>query len=221
MFWWYVPFLSFYISTFMSRAIPKICSSVCRFLLTRVSALSPVIERVSPQVQGQYSVIQEQPFDGKCSSFGPRGDAPRWNHRTILDVEILLARSGGFKDLKVVKMKPLATVCSSLPKELDEKMAELLLRISRRRNGGLCTIGSGSTWPKEVDEKVAELHFQILYTEIFFVVVTWISPGVPSAGFTRHKKSELRAHQIKFDGHLAQKSELSSHQKARMCDLPV
>ena len=57
-------------------------------------------ERVSPQVQGQYSVIQEQPFDGKCSSFGPRGDAPRWNHRTIFDVGIVLARSGAFKDFR-------------------------------------------------------------------------------------------------------------------------
>ena len=42
--------------------------------------------------------------------------------------------------------------------------------------------------PKELDEKVAELHFQVLSTEFFFPVVTWISPGVPSAGFTRHKK---------------------------------
>ena len=47
--------------------------------------------------------------------------------------------------------------------------------------------------PKELDEKVAELLFQVVGTEIFFPVVTWISPGVPSAGFTRHKKSELRA----------------------------
>ena len=55
--------------------------------------------------------------------------------------------------------------------------------------------------PKELGEKVAELHFQVLGAEIFFLVVTWISPGVPSAGFTRHKKSELRANQMarKFD----------------------
>ena len=51
-------------------------------------------------------------------------------------------------------------------------------------------------WPKELDEKVAVLHFQVLGTELFFPVVTWISPGVASAGFTRHKKSELRAHQM-------------------------
>ena len=50
--------------------------------------------------------------------------------------------------------------------------------------------------PKELDEKVAELLFQVVGTELFFLVVTWISPGVPSAGFTRHKKSELRAHQM-------------------------
>ena len=80
---------------------------MCRFIHTRVSALAAVTERVSPQVQEQYSVIQEQPFDGQCSSFGPCEDAPRWNHRTIFDVEIVLARSGGFKDLEVVKMKPL------------------------------------------------------------------------------------------------------------------
>ena len=42
--------------------------------------------------------------------------------------------------------------------------------------------------PKELDEKVAELHFQVLSTKFFFPVVTWISPGVPSAGFTQHKK---------------------------------
>ena len=51
---------------------------------------------------------------------------------------------------------------------------------------------------------------------------TWISPGVPSAGFTRHKKSELRAHQMARNcgvpGSLRTKSELSSHQMARMCD---
>ena len=31
---------------------------------------------------------------------------------------------------------------------------------------------------KELDEKVAELLFQVVGTEIFFPVVTWISPGV-------------------------------------------
>ena len=50
--------------------------------------------------------------------------------------------------------------------------------------------------PKELDEKVAELHFQVLSTKFFLPVVTWISPGVPSAGFTRHKKSTLRAYQM-------------------------
>ena len=116
----------------MSRAIPKICSSVCQFIHTRVSALSAVTERVSPQVQGQYSVIQEQPFDGRCSSFGPREDAVRWNHRTIFDVEIVLARSGGFKDLDVVKMKPLRLwprCVRHCRKSSMKKMAELLLRI--------------------------------------------------------------------------------------------
>ena len=63
---------------------------------------------------------------------------------------------------------------------------------------------SGSTWPKELDEKVAGLHFQVLGAEIFFLLVTWISPVVPSVEVTRHKKSELKAHQM-----------------ARMCDLPV
>ena len=51
----------------------------------------------------------------------------------------------------------------------------------------MCIIGSGSTCPKELDEKVAELPFQVHCSEIFFLVVTWISPGVPSAVFTRHK----------------------------------
>ena len=81
-----------YLSTFMIRAIPKICSSVCRFILTRVSAL---------------------PFDGQCSSFGPRGDAPRWNHRTIFDVEFDLAASERLEGMEVVDIKassPLVTV---------------------------------------------------------------------------------------------------------------
>ena len=46
----------------------KECPSVCRFVHARVSALSAVTEGVSPQAQGQYSVIQEQPFDGRRSS---------------------------------------------------------------------------------------------------------------------------------------------------------
>ena len=50
--------------------------------------------------------------------------------------------------------------------------------------------------PKELDEKVAELHFQVLSTKFFLPVVTWISPGVPSAGFTRYKKSELSPYQM-------------------------
>ena len=65
-----------------------------------------------------------------------------------------------------------------------------LLRWSRCDRVGLHSL------PKELDEKVAELHFQVLSTEFFFPVVTWISPGVPSAGSTRHKKSTLRAHQM-------------------------
>ena len=56
------------IATFMSRAIPKMCPSVCRFVHARVSALSAVTEGVRPQAQEQYSLIQEQPFDGRCSS---------------------------------------------------------------------------------------------------------------------------------------------------------
>ena len=44
----------------MSLSMP-ICSS-------QISALSAVTEHVSPQSQGQYSVIQEQPFDCRCSS---------------------------------------------------------------------------------------------------------------------------------------------------------
>ena len=43
-------------------------SSIYRFVHARVSALSAVAEGVSPQAQGQYSVIQEQPFDLRCSS---------------------------------------------------------------------------------------------------------------------------------------------------------
>ena len=48
----------------------------------------------------------------------------------------------------------------------------------------------------------------------------------PSAGFTRHKKSRAEGSSKSSEvrgagGHLAQKSELSSHQMAQMCDLPV
>ena len=48
------------IATLMSRGIRKVCPSVCRFVHPRVSALSAVTERISPQAQKQYSVIQDR-----------------------------------------------------------------------------------------------------------------------------------------------------------------
>ena len=115
-----------------------------------MSAFSAVTERVSPQAQGQYSVIQEQPSDGRCSSCqtqvinesqslsyagqacmklqvadtGTNIFASSICHCNIItlvhvkmllvgiiglffDVEIVLARSGGLKDMEVVNMKPL------------------------------------------------------------------------------------------------------------------
>ena len=136
----------------MSRAIPKRCSSVCRFIHARVSALSAVTERNSPQAQGQNSVIQEQPFDGRCSLMV---------HVNLLLVGIIghfwtSRRLGSLRGLQRHGSRqheasaPLATVCSSLPKELDEE--------------------------------VAELHFQVLGRSFYLLVFTWISPGVQSAG---------------------------------------
>ena len=69
---------------------------------------------------------------------------------------------------------------------------------------------------------MAELHFQVLGTEIFFLVVTWISPGVPSAGFTRHKNPSweiikwLLADSSRTSRVVAHSSssELSAHQMA-------
>ena len=51
-----------------SNATPKMFPSVCRSVHVRVWVLSLVTERVSPETLGQYSAIQEQPSDGRCSS---------------------------------------------------------------------------------------------------------------------------------------------------------
>ena len=63
-----LPVTVFPFANSLSSAIPKMFPSVCRSVHARVSALSAVTEHVSPESKGQYSVIQEQPFDGRCSS---------------------------------------------------------------------------------------------------------------------------------------------------------
>ena len=50
--------------------------------------------------------------------------------------------------------------------------------------------------PKELDVKVEELLFQVVGTEIFFPVVTWISPDVRGAGSTSDKKSTPISYEI-------------------------
>ena len=82
---------------------------------------------------------------------------------------------------------------------------------------GVDVITVRSTRHDIMDSLVRRAHFRC--PSDFQDCAAWISPGVLSAGLTRHKKTELRDHQmarkLRSAGFTPQKSELSFHQMAR------
>ena len=98
--------------------------------------------------------------------FGPHEDPDRWKHRTLRR-RVRLGWLRRLEGMQVDNIKPLR-----LWSRCDGHSGK-----SSMRNWRNCT-------------------FRYSVQSFYLLVVTWISPGVPSAGFTRHKKSELRAHQM-------------------------